>query len=370
MRKTTAVILAVLGIVLVLGGVFFLTQNDKAGGGGWSSRWSRKVAVSEGRTDPASSVTDFSIDKDGEYQISLCWVPQGKERSDLPKITPADTGFVTAVTILDAKGRSVFGQSAVALSIDSTIVLEKGQYSMAFHYLADREEYLDFAKTWLCGSASAELWAEGIDFAALQKDGAWTMDYELHVSPAGVWNGTATAVLLGTVIGLCLVVLMLAAVTKGKRMTSARYDERQELERGRGFRYAFFTLLLCCGLAVLIDVSGVFPWADLSVLCGFGVFASLAVYCVYCIWHECYFALNERRSAVLICFALIGLFNLGIGLSNLLSGRMIENGRITFHAINLMCAALFLILALTMLAKRIHDGKHSSSDPDEEETEA
>ena len=370
MKKTTAVILAVLGIVLVLGGFALLVREDRAGGG-WSSNWSRSITVSEGRTDPQNAQTQFQIDEDGEYQLSLSWLPEGTDRSDVSKLTAKDAGFLTSVVISDAKGRPIFGRSATAVYFDTTLVLEKGLYSMDFRYLTDREEYLEFARTYLCGSAQAELWAEDIDFDSLQKNGAFPMHYEMGVSPAGGWSLRATSIMLGVLLGLCLFVLMLAAITKGKHMKKPDYDERQELERGRAFQLSYFTLLICSGLVFCIDLSRALPQVDSTVLYGFGVFLSIAVYCVYCVWHECYFAMDEKKVSTILALGLIGLINLGIFVFNILGGRLFENGKLTFHALNLLAAALLLVLAAALLIKWLSDRKKAASgSEDGEENEA
>ena len=372
MRKTTAAALAALGIVLVLVCMELLIRSDRNGNDSWSSTWSRKIAVSDGKADPTVNRGNFQIEKDGEYQLYLSWLPEGCDRSDVSKLTAKDAGFLTAVVISDAKGRPIFSRSATAIYFDTTILLDQGLYSMDFYYMTDREEFMEFARTYLCGSAQAELWAEDIDFASLQKSGSWTMDFELRVAPAASWDARGSAVLLvGILFGLCLLVLMLAAISKGKRVENPRYDERQELERGRGFRSAFFTLLICCGLTFCIDLAKLFPTVDMVLLYGFGVFLSLAVYCVYCVRHECYFALNQKTVSVTVCLALVGLFNLIIAVSNILSGRMFENGRVSFHFLNLLCAALFLVLALALLIKWLSDRKKAASgSEDGEETES
>ena len=143
-------------------------------------------------------------------------------------------------------------------------------------------------------------------------------------------------------------------------MESPKYDERQEMDRGRGFRYVFFTMLIFIGLVFTIDMTGLAWHLDLTFLYGCGFFLGILVYAVYGVWHECYFALNQKTRTVLISFAFIGIFNLVLGLDSLLSGTIIENGRLSFRVLNLMCAALFLILALTIVAKKVRDSREES----------
>ena len=93
----------------------------------------------------------------------------------------------------------------------------------------------------------------------------------------------------------------------------------------------------------------------------------MTVYVLYCVWNESYFALNQNNKVIMITFVLIGLFNLVIGLGNLLGGRMIQNGKISASVLNLECAIMFLMLFATMLLKNIVDKRRGVSDDGDDE---
>jgi hypothetical protein len=149
-------------------------------------------------------------------------------------------------------------------------------------------------------------------------------------------------------------------------MQSAKYDERQELEQGRGFRYAFYTMLAFVGLVFCFQMAELIPGHIAALLYGCSVFLGCAVYCIYCIWHDCYFALNQKTGAVLIVLGLIAALNLFLGISSIIDGSLIENGRLTFRSMNLLCGALFLVVFAALLMKKLWSGKEA----DEEEEEA
>ena len=90
------------------------------------------------------------------------------------------------------------------------------------------------------------------------------------------------------------------------------------------------------------------------------------VHVVYCIWHESYFALNQKTNTVMISFVVIGLVNLLIGLINLANGNVIKNGRLSFAVLNLIAAVLFIVLFLTLLLRKIVKGSENA-DAEEEE---
>lgn len=157
----------------------------------------------------------------------------------------------------------------------------------------------------------------------------------------------------GFVVGLLLVAVVMFIFNRKAHTDGARkpkFDERQELIRGRGYKYAFFTLL------VYLVAYGAIGYAWFAPLAGafLGVVIGVAVYAGYTIWHDAYFALNEKRRMYILLDALIFVINAAAGVSNVLQGRVVENGVVTGGgSINLMCAGLFLVVLAALLVKEI-----------------
>ncbi len=365
MRKTTAIILAIISILLITVSSGFLIKGRSERSSNWSSKWTKTVTVTDGRTDPAKVQTEFGVDEDGEHLLSLSWLPEGRTQKDIKDIAAGEPGFLTVITLTSPKGEVIYATSAAVVTIDTTLELERGTYRLDFRYLTDKEAYLEFAKKYLCGSEMAEQWAEMIDFSAFTKNGSWKMNYSLGISKTGSFGPLQIGLIVGILLGACLLVILIAIITKGSRMQSPKYDERQELEQGRGYRIAFYTLLACIGLVFCFQMMEMIPAGIAMFLYGGGVFLSAAVYCVYCIWHDCYFALNQKTSAVLIVFGLIAVFNLVLGIWSIIDGSLIENGQLNFHVLNLLCGALFLVVGLALLVKKLCSKKET-----EEEEEA
>ena len=142
------------------------------------------------------------------------------------------------------------------------------------------------------------------------------------------------------------------------------YDERQQAERGKAFRLGFFTLIISQALALCADDMGVFP-VDGTVLCSVSIFAGILVYVIYSIWHEAYFGINEKVRPAMICFGLIGLFNLALAVFAILDGRMLVNGKLSFPMMNAMCAIMFVAIFVTIFLKRL--SSKEDADPDDVE---
>ena len=365
MRKTTAIIFAAIGILLITISSGFLIKGCSERSNHWSSKWSRTVTVTDGKTDPAGAQANFGVNEDGEHLLSLSWLPEGKK--DIKDIAAGEPGFLTAITLTDPKGNVVYATSAAAVTIDTTLELEKGNYRLDFHYLTDREAYLEFAKKYLCGSEMAEQWAEMIDFSAFTKNGSWNLDYSIGISKTGSFGPLQIGLIIGMLLGARLLVIFVAIITKGSRIESAKYDERQELEQGRGYRLAFYTMLVYTGLVYCFQMMEMIPAHIAMFLYGGGIFLGTAVYCIYCIWHDCYFALNQKTGTVLIVFALIAAFNLVFGIWSIIDGSIMENGQISFRGLNLLCGALFLVVGAALLAKKLCTGKEAVEEEEAEE---
>lgn len=161
------------------------------------------------------------------------------------------------------------------------------------------------------------------------------------------------AYIAGVAVGILLVAVVMfifnrKAHTDGAR--KPRFDERQELVRGRGYKYAFFTLM------VYLVAYGVIGYTWFAPLVGafLGLVIGVGVYACYTIWQDAYFALNEKRRMYILLDALIFAINAAAGVSNILQGRVMENGVVTGGgSLNLMCAVLFLVVLVALLCKEI-----------------
>lgn len=374
MRKKIIIISIISSLLLILLlGVNAVLIGSIATHHSYTSEWSLDITLSNGKAEPQMSHGNFGIEEDGSYNLSLKYLPKGHSLESLENHPESVPPFITGCVITDEQGRLQYATAGGALTVDTDMEMTAGTYNLDFYYLTDRDAYVEFAKTYLCGSAMAENFADGIDFlssseaadGSIQK-GTWTMEYALGVSKSNTPSILTVSVLFGFLIGLCLLVLILALGTKGPEWKE-RYDERQELERGRGFKYAFCTVLFYDIIVpIFMNITGLSLAVDTSVIYFCGVFLGALVYMVYCIWHESYFALNQNMRSLMICFGLIGVLNLLIGLSNLLNGTMVQNGRLTFRVLNLLCAFLFLVLFLTMLVKKIVSSRVNSADEEDE----
>lgn len=170
-------------------------------------------------------------------------------------------------------------------------------------------------------------------------------------------NFMGTAMICGIIVGILLTRLLLV-LTRTDKSKKCRFDERQELIRGKGFKYGFFTMLVCNMLFVCMELAEIPLFAELGVLIIIGSVTGISVWLVYCIWNEGYFALNEDKGRMRSLFAAAAILNFIVGGSSIVHGTIIQNGKLTYYSINLFVGLLFIIIFMTMFLKRIcKDGK-------------
>lgn len=163
----------------------------------------------------------------------------------------------------------------------------------------------------------------------------------------------------GLIIGLVLVAVFLK-VTKTDGASKCKFDERQQLVRGKGFKYGFFTMLICNALLMMKEKfveTAHFPIENAALLF-IGICIGVLVYVSYCIWNEGYFALNENPKKVLIGFGVITIANILIGLVRMENIGLQERAEITFGSYaNLICGFFMTIILVEVIAKWICNKK-------------
>lgn len=165
--------------------------------------------------------------------------------------------------------------------------------------------------------------------------------------------------MLGLLVGVLVGVGIIALLFKLKVM-DLTFDERQERARGQAYKYGFWTLLSCLLLYGFSDMI-LGRWCDVitgAMLC---VAAALLVFASVCIVKDAYLSLKENPRAVMTLLTVVSILNLGIGIMNWKNGRVVENGILTFAAVNGICGLMTLVILVVyvvnyLLAKR-EDGE-------------
>ncbi len=160
---------------------------------------------------------------------------------------------------------------------------------------------------------------------------------------AGIMVGLAAGIVAG---------LIFVAFLFRKKVLDCHFDERQELARGKAFQYGFFTLLISTYAYGTSDV--VFGrWCDALAGVTICLAVSLCVFAVTCILKDAYLSLREKPRVVMTMFALLTLINLGFGVMYGVSGDLVEDGVLTFRAVNPIIGTATLVILIVYIINHL-----------------
>ena len=76
---------------------------------------------------------------------------------------------------------------------------------------------------------------------------------------------------------------------------------------------------------------------------------ALCVFAVTCILKDAYLSLREKPRTVMTMFALLAAINLGFGAMYAVSGELVEDGVLTFRAVNPIVGLVTLVILIVYL---------------------
>ena len=166
--------------------------------------------------------------------------------------------------------------------------------------------------------------------------------------------------ILGFLCGLvvvAIVALLLRYVLKKKSgVLCGEYDERQKAIQGRGYKYAYFTMMIAVAAGGVFDAWTGIKWIELVPFAMLCLWLSLCVFVTYCISKDAYVSFQAKRKVLILIFALSALINMGIALMEILHGDgIITGGCLNLTSANLFTGAASLQIALALCIRAIYD---------------
>ena len=321
MKKTSwPVVGVIISLMLLAAGILVL-----AGGGDsikWKSTWNHKINVTKGELDKESTTGDFIIDKTGTYVINIGWNLHDK------KADGEEAGFMTVCKLTDDNGEVIY--STGGYSVDARVKLDmtKGNYHLYYSYFTEND---------------AEI-----------KDGERVMDYYLNSCEQKQLAPIDICAVFAVIIGSGLFLVSIIAYNRNLVVKRRRFDERQEIEQGRGYRYAFFTAFIGVGVTVMLDCMGVINDGMTTVFYVSAVIIGVCAYVIYGYWHDCYIALNEKRGQTILWITIAGALNLVLGISTYRTEGLINcAGKMNSSILNLIVGIAALFISLAGLVKSL-----------------
>ena len=140
----------------------------------------------------------------------------------------------------------------------------------------------------------------------------------------------------------------------GKASMKGKFDERQELVRGRGYKYACFTIIGLVALDMLAESFKVFESTPLTQTLAlfFILLTGVMVYAVYCVRNDSYFGVGQDTRRYRALMWIIVVCNAVSAVTGFMEGATV-NGKLNFGpwAALLICIA-FAILGIAYYARK------------------
>jgi len=329
-KKWLVPVLIAVIFVGILGVAFFASREESV-----TKFWfDEEINVIDGVADITEHTIPFTLAEDDTYVVNVKW-------------TAEKPGMISGVVLYDAASEIRFYSTGDTVDAESTdLELEAGDYYVTYMYFTSAEAFETFVMTvdaTLPEDAGAYDYAENESYAM-------TYHFDIKYASSMAYRmGYLVGMLVGVAVGLILVALCFKYV-RIRKGSNFEYDERQQLARGNGFKYAYVTGIVYNGVLCLFTATGIPVPVEQSVLIMMGILLTVLVYVVYCIQHDAYVSLNENANRLMIVFIILGGINTFIGVMHVVHGTMFDNGIFTFRGINLLCGIFLLVVAVVLFA--------------------
>ena len=162
----------------------------------------------------------------------------------------------------------------------------------------------------------------------------------------------------GALAGILAVAIY--GIWKKRNENGPRYDARQAQARANAAKLALDGLPALMLLNGFVREVWQFAWAGPFLETVVLLLIAGTVYVLRCVWTDAYFALREKPKTWGRVFIAMLLVNAALGIMVILDGELVEDGLLAFPAANLLIAAMFAALLITMALKRRKDAREEA----------
>lgn len=164
-------------------------------------------------------------------------------------------------------------------------------------------------------------------------------------------------------VGILISIILISRNNSNKKFKS-EYDERQEVVRGRSYKWGYYTAIVLFAVFTLLDLGGIVFPVEQSVLFFGALAVSASVQVAYSLWNDAYWGINNKLRNYVVMFIVLGIINGLSGAMAYVDGRMIVDGILTHSFISFECVLIFVVFGIVCLVKSVV--KKSEVDEDEE----
>lgn len=169
---------------------------------------------------------------------------------------------------------------------------------------------------------------------------------------SAVLAGEFTGLLIGLLIGAVVIIF----ANKNHKIKT-NYDERQEMIRNKGFKYAFFALFGGNLLIFILNVADVeLPLESYTVQFTL-VALALVVYVTYAIMKDGYFGLNNNVASYQLIFAVLAILFIVYAVIFIQDKGLVENGKVGISGVWIINAFLMIWISVVIAIKQLKERK-------------
>ena len=159
-------------------------------------------------------------------------------------------------------------------------------------------------------------------------------------------------IIVGIVFVLALVVVFKVVLKKNGLIRKGIYDERQQIEKGKGFRLGFIVGLVYFMILMVVQLAEI--KIDNAFWTFVGICLSVGSFAIYCIIKNAYFGYNQPPKGINVLLFVIMLINLFPCIMSFIEKEDLRTTRI-----NLVCVLLLLSVIVASLIKNYINKKDS-----------
>lgn len=157
-------------------------------------------------------------------------------------------------------------------------------------------------------------------------------------------------VLVGGFVGLAIAAITIVICNKNKKFKT-NYDERQQIERGKAYKYSFYAMCAYYALLMAVFIGEVPLPFDMPSLMFLGIAVGLLTNCEYSIIKGAYWGMNNDPKKYSLSFLIITALNIFLAIMQNKNGMVYSDGQFHSGMVNVICAIIFVILGLTLAIK-------------------
>lgn len=339
------IIAAVIGFAVIVALVAAsIAADKKTSSGTWL--YEDTVSVKDGQTDVDAHSVEIVVEEDSSCEAIVKW----GDKDNIP-------GCLPLMTIKDESGKVITFVGGDYVDSELKFDLAKGKYIAETEYCLTAEDYVKRVKE-IEPDSDIKVESDGsvLGYNNFGEDCNFKNLYSIELKLQSR-DTDPVFVLEKIVIGIALLIIGIVALVIIKNKSDNQYDEREILVQGKGYKYGFATMVIYFIIAGVVIEENFLPVMETSVVCVVGVFAGCLVYAGYALWNDAYFPLNRKKGTVFTLFGLIGGANLLLGIMNILNNSMFTDGKLNYHCVNLLCAAVMAIMIVEAAIKLLIDKK-------------